>query len=92
MVGVVIQELGAQRGRLDPFDRAEAGLEQAQRTARGMGPVCGLGHLGEAAPTAQFEQRPDEVGCGIGQRAIEIEQHGATVKKMHHCGRVACKI
>ena len=78
---IMVDEIGGQAGDLSGIGRAPLGLEAALDQPLGSsadhGP-CGGGRNGGQALAFQHKvERIDQVGRGIYQRAIEIEDNGA---------------
>jgi hypothetical protein len=80
VVGVKLQELRAQRSEAPVvLPQVEADLEQAARAVRGLRPDHFVGQRRQAVALALQVERVAEVGRGVDQGAVEVEQDGRDV-------------
>jgi hypothetical protein len=57
--------------------QVETHPEQATRAVRGLRADDGVGQRGQAVAAALQVERVAQIGCGVDECAVEIEQHGA---------------
>ena len=85
VVGVELQELLAHGGKVRVVGmQVEADAEQAARAVRGLRADDVVGQRRQAVAGALQVERVAEVGRGVDQGAVEVEQHGPDALKLGH--------